>query len=147
MARLIDASDGINDVTVTKFLGNLSINVGKGLIDNKSCLSGDIQVIEEIDEVTYRPAGGAVARAIAGGVLTGGIGFLVGAAFGGRRKQIVSFLVAFNDGQFVAFEETCKSKIKKLKVEAAKQRVNSLAQSLPHQGIHCRRSEIGSNAL
>lgn len=39
------------------------------------------------DQETYRSAGGAATGAIVGGLLTGGIGLLIGAAFGGRRKK------------------------------------------------------------
>jgi hypothetical protein len=40
-----------------------------------------------LDEHTYRSAGKAVAGAIVGGVLTGGIGLLAGAALGGKRRK------------------------------------------------------------
>lgn len=40
-----------------------------------------------LNSETYRSAGKAAAGAIVGGILTGGIGLLAGAALGGRRKK------------------------------------------------------------
>lgn len=40
-----------------------------------------------LDSETYRSAGKAAVGAIAGGVLTGGIGLIAGAAIGGKRRK------------------------------------------------------------
>ena len=122
MTKLIDASEGISNVKVDQsWKADFYIDVFEGWSLLKTYYPSDILTIEEIDEDTYRSAGGAAAWAIAGGVLTGGIGLLAGAAFGGRRKHNSSFLVVFNDGKFVAFEERRKGMIKRIKTLLAKQ--------------------------
>jgi hypothetical protein len=42
----------------------------------------------QLDEKSKRSAGKAVTGAIIGGLLTGGIGLLAGAAIGGKRKDV-----------------------------------------------------------
>jgi hypothetical protein len=79
----------------------------------KSYTQSDVAEIVAIDEETYRSGGKAVLGAIVGGVLTGGIGLLAGAAFGGRRKSEGSYIVKFRDGNYIAFSET-NSKLAKL---------------------------------
>lgn len=74
----------------------------------------DVLEVREIDADAYRSAGGAAAWAIAGGVLTGGLGLLVGAAVGGRRRQVASYLVRFKDGQHLAFTTKAKAVIRAL---------------------------------
>ena len=66
----------------------------------------DIREILSIDSEQYRSAGKAAAGAIIGGVLTGGIGLLVGAAIGGRRRKEASYLIRFSDGEYIAITET-----------------------------------------
>lgn len=46
-----------------------------------------------------RSAGKAAAGAIIGGVLTGGIGAVAGAAIGGRKKDVSTVVITFDDGQ------------------------------------------------
>ncbi|GAA4711292.1 hypothetical protein [Brevibacillus fulvus] len=55
--------------------------------------------IEDISfgEQSTRSAGKAVAGAIVGGVLTGGIGLLVGGAIGGRKKDDSRAIVSYLD--------------------------------------------------
>lgn len=74
----------------------------------------DIKKIEEFDADEYRSAGGAAAGAIIGGILTGGLGLIAGAAIGGRRKRTASFVVAFRDGIVVAFHETGRLMLKEI---------------------------------
>ena len=62
-----------------------------------------ITEVAEIDADAYRSAAGAAVGAIVGGVLTGGIGLLAGAAIGGRRKREASFFVHLDDGNHLAF--------------------------------------------
>lgn len=51
---------------------------------------------------SFRSAGGAAVGAIAGGLLTGGVGLLAGAAIGGRRKRegSLQLTVLRNDKQY-----------------------------------------------
>lgn len=87
-----------------------------------------ISSIIAIDEESYRSAGGAAAGAIIGGVLTGGIGLLLGAAIGGRRRNKNAYLVTFSDGQHVAFEETSGNILRVLDHLAQTQKVRALAR-------------------
>jgi hypothetical protein len=48
---------------------------------------------------TSRSGGKAAAGAIIGGVLTGGLGLLAGAAIGGRKKDASTAIITFEDGQ------------------------------------------------
>ncbi|MDN4093563.1 hypothetical protein QYF48_12130 [Brevibacillus agri] len=60
-----------------------------------------IQVIHvEWDEQGQRSLGKAAAGAIVGGVLTGGIGLIAGAAIGGRKKDNSIAIVRYKDGDF-----------------------------------------------
>ncbi|TDK49649.1 hypothetical protein [Antarcticimicrobium luteum] len=134
MARLIDCS--IEDVAGCQLLvdwkGRLQVRLPKGWKVQK--YSGDdIASIREIDEEQYRSGGRAVAGAIIGGVLTGGVGFLAGAAIGGRRRKTASYLMTFNDGHHVAFEEKSSSVVKFLsqRVEAGKIKELTATQEIP----------------
>ena len=105
MTKLIQASDGISSI-------KLDVSWKKPFYID--CFSGfnlvtyypeDIESAEEIDEETYRSAGATAGWAIAGGLLTGGIGLIAGAAIGARRRKNAIYLVKFKDGQFVAFQQ------------------------------------------
>lgn len=74
----------------------------------------DIASVQVLDEETYRSGGKAVAGAVIGGVLTGGIGLLAGAALGGRRRKEGAYIVTFKDGNHVAFRTTNKATIAKM---------------------------------
>lgn len=67
-----------------------------------------------VDHDKWRSAGGAAALGIAGGILTGGLGLIAGAAIGGRRKQTATFVAKFSDGRFVVFTERRKDHLKVL---------------------------------
>lgn len=76
--------------------------------------SNFIDRIHELNSDSYRNAGGAAAGAIVGGVLTGGVGLLAGAAYGGRRRKKAAYLIEFTDGRFIAFETSTNSEIESL---------------------------------
>lgn len=57
-----------------------------------------------LEEEDYRNGGTAAAGAIIGGVLTGGIGILLGAAYGGRKKGSKIVRLDFTDDRFVVLE-------------------------------------------
>lgn len=89
----------------------------------------DVSEVIPIDREAYRSAGGAAAGAIIGGLLTGGIGLIAGAAIGGRRKKEASYLVRFTDGQHVAFTETSGAVIKLLDAMVSQEKVRELARA------------------
>lgn len=106
MARLIDCSipDVVSCELSQGFTGKLKFRLAYGW-NAHHYTQDQIASVTPIDEDKYRSAGGAAAGAIIGGVLTGGIGLLAGAAIGGRRRQRAAFVVVFDDGHHVAFEE------------------------------------------
>lgn len=85
-----------------------------------------VQTVTEIDSDIYRNAGVAAAGAIVGGILTGGIGFLAGAAFGGRRRKKIAYFVHFTDGRFFALESKKASELKVLQLLAQKSKVSEI---------------------
>lgn len=93
-----------NEVTIV-------IRQSKNLFEYKSNF---IDKIHELNSDIYRNAGGAAAGAIVGGVLTGGVGLLAGAAYGGRRRKKAAYLIEFTDGRFIAFETSTNSEIESL---------------------------------
>lgn len=130
MARLIECShDDVVGCEVSLSLGGkLRFRLPIGWRARKY-EEKDIETITPIDEEQYRSAGGAAAGAIIGGVLTGGIGLLAGAAIGGRRRKTGAYLVTFTDGSHVAFEEKSSQNLRVIqrKLEAGK--VKSLVDS------------------
>ena len=115
MTKMIDASEGIGAVKLgVSWKKPFFIDCYKGF-RTLTYYPDDIESVREIDEDTYRSAGGAAAWAITGGILTGGIGLIAGAAFGGRRRSNSIYLVRFKDGNFVAFEEKNGQPLKRLK--------------------------------
>jgi hypothetical protein len=132
MTRLIDCSiDGVISCELSfSWSDQLKISLSYGW-KSHAYTQKQFDTVTPIDEDKYRSAGGAAAGAIIGGILTGGIGLLAGAAFGGRRKQRSSYLVTFDDGHHVAFEEAKKDKIKRLNHLVQSSKVKSL---IPDRG-------------
>lgn len=93
------------------FGGKVKFTIVKGWKATKYDQS-QFKSVEEIDAEVFRSGGKAAAGAIIGGVLTGGIGFLAGAAYGGRKRKTASYLIHFEDGEYIAYEEKNKSVIK-----------------------------------
>lgn len=61
------------------------------------------QIVEvSLDQQKYRSAGGAATGAIVGGLLTGGIGLLAGAAMGGKRRteNYLTLVVSHKDRNY-----------------------------------------------
>ena len=130
MARLIDASDGIVGVEVSPaFRGRFTVKCSHGWRSTKY-KADDIEHIEAIEEDQYRSLGTAAAGAVIGGILTGGLGLLAGAAFGGRRKNTVTVFVKFNDGCHVAFEETKKPNVMVLSKEITRRASQAMADGI-----------------
>ncbi|MFE3837829.1 hypothetical protein [Pseudogemmobacter sonorensis] len=123
MGRVIDSSLG--ECAVSESIGMIAgvkfrFQVGWKA---KKYVQKQIVSIHEIDRETYRSAGGAAVGAIVGGVLTGGIGLLAGAALGGRRRKSASYLIHFDDGEYAAIEVSDGNVIRVLDHLAQKQEV------------------------
>lgn len=72
--------------------------------------------VETMDTDEYRNGGTAAAGAIIGGILTGGIGLLAGAAFGGRKKGSRVIRLRFTEDRQVVAELSMKQWKKHSKV-------------------------------
>jgi hypothetical protein len=113
--------------------GTVEINVMFGVLMVKAKKSGkkisydgnDVKAVEVIDAETHRSGGRAVLGAVVGGVLTGGIGFLAGAAFGGRKRHDTTYVITFNDDEQIAFSENRKKVVKYLHDTEVKLRLKS----------------------
>ncbi len=84
----------------------LKINVATGWWSARKYKLRDITSVVELDAETFRSGGKAAAGAIIGGVLTGGVGLIAGAAIGGRKRKSASYLIRFSDGEYVVVTET-----------------------------------------
>lgn len=130
MASVIDSSFGPKTGIEVRpaIFGGIKFRVLVGW-EAHSYKSKDVAEVIPIDSEVYRSTGGAAAGAIIGGLLTGGIGLIAGAAIGGRRKKEASYLVKFSDGQHVAFTETSKPVIKLLDAMVSQEKARELANA------------------
>jgi len=128
MAKIIDSSFDRDAVEITTtWVGSLSFKA-KNNGSDVSYDGLDIKSVETIDEEAYRSAGKAAVGAVVAGVLTGGIGLIAGAAFGGRRRKTGTYLVVLMDGQHVAFSVYKKATIKALNDIEIKLRVKAMGK-------------------
>lgn len=83
-----------------KLSANMPINIMQGLEKNTLSLNGNLITVKGIewDEKGTRSVGKAAAGAIIGGVLTGGIGLIAGAAIGAKKKDQSVAILACTDG-------------------------------------------------
>ncbi|MDA7968954.1 MAG: hypothetical protein MPK31_08535 [Gammaproteobacteria bacterium] len=102
-----------------KMFGGLSFSLHTGLLASMDYSEKDVASATEISEENYRSAGGAAVGAIIGGALTGGIGLLLGGAFGGRKKYASIFAIKFKDGNGVVVQTQNKKEAKSLRILAA----------------------------
>jgi hypothetical protein len=93
-------------VTGCKHVKGVDVYVSKGkqpgtLKFKTGFFSSTTQPVASIDwlHADTRSAGKAAAGAIIGGVLTGGLGAIAGAAIGGRKKDASIAVIRFPDGQ------------------------------------------------
>lgn len=138
MAKIIDTSFVKPVNFFVRQNKGLEIAVAKSIFSIDRYYESDIEEIHEIDAKIYRNGGTAVAGAVIGGVLTGGIGLLAGAAFGGRRKTQGTYFIRLKNGEHVAFE--AKGAIAK--------HVSGLVQKKHMQGLastNIRGDEIDAN--
>jgi hypothetical protein len=130
MTKLIECS--IEDVVAVNlsmtWTGKLRIKLPYGW-KSHTYEQDEIEAIIPIDEDKYRSAGGAAAGAIIGGVLTGGVGLLVGAAIGGRRRTTTSFLFKFKDGNHVAITEKKGANLKVINGLLSHEKIKQLTSS------------------
>ncbi|UKS85971.1 hypothetical protein JQW68_19190, partial [Pseudosulfitobacter pseudonitzschiae] len=87
MTRLIDTSHEGASLLIKASFGQIQLHLIKGFKTPGKYTATDIKSVSQIDEEKFRSGGKAVVGALVGGVLTGGIGLLAGAAFGGRRRK------------------------------------------------------------
>ncbi|WP_372750819.1 hypothetical protein [Labilibaculum sp.] len=75
-------------LTVVKEHKNILLEERGFLTTNKKMLIDTEEIVAiDLDEKSDRSAGKAVAGAVIGGVLTGGVGLLLGGALGGKKKN------------------------------------------------------------
>lgn len=123
MAKVIDSS--FEECALTTGLGmvagvKLRIQVGWKA---QKYVQKQFESVEEIDAEVFRSGGKAAVGAIVGGVLTGGIGLIAGAAIGGRKRKTASYLIRLEGGEYIAFEEKDRNVMKVLDQLAQKQDV------------------------
>lgn len=92
---------------------------------------GDIAEVAEIDIDKFRNGGYAAVGAIVGGVLLGGIGLIAGTAYGGRRREVGTYVIKFKDGGWVAFETADKKVVAALNLFAKKAAIRAEYGSEP----------------
>ena len=115
MTKLIDASGGITSIKIdSSFKAPFYIDIWKESWQPVTYYPDDLENIQKFSEEEYRSAGKAALGSIVGGVLTGGIGLIAGAAIGGRKRKDTVFGIKFKDGTYAVFEEKSKSIQKKL---------------------------------
>lgn len=123
MGRVIDSSLGECAVSCSiGMLAGVKLRFQVGW-KAKKYVQKQFVSVEEIDNESYRSAGKAAVGAIVGGVLTGGIGLIAGAALGGRKRKTASYLIRFDDSEYAAVEVTDRNVIKVLDHLAQKQEV------------------------
>lgn len=76
------------------------VKITQGLETNSIKINGHLINVTKIvwDEKGQRSLGKAAVGAIVGGILTGGLGTIAGAAFGGRKKDNSLAVVTFMEG-------------------------------------------------
>lgn len=125
---MIDCSrpDGIAGYETT-FWGTPFIQVRVGL-KGWRYFAADIVSVAEIEAESYRSGAGMATGAIVGGVLTGGIGLIAGAAIGGRRRRRMTFAAEFTDGHWIVAEATAKDAVRFLAPMAARAKAAAIRQ-------------------
>jgi len=115
MSKVIDTSISAGSISVRVILGRLNVSVIDGWHTSRAYGEDDVDDILPLAEDSFRNAGKAAAGAVIGGLLTGGIGFLAGAAIGGRRRTDGMYAIVLKDGNHIVIETSEKKLIAKLK--------------------------------
>ncbi|WP_138751141.1 hypothetical protein [Paenibacillus sinopodophylli] len=102
-------------VTGCKHVKGIDVYIDKGskpgaLKFKTGLFSSSMLQVASLDwqEAATRSAGKAAAGAIIGGVLTGGLGLIAGAAIGGRKTDASTAVISFEDGQRLYVKATGK---------------------------------------
>ncbi|MEP2990909.1 MAG: hypothetical protein ABJO88_18290 [Parasphingorhabdus sp.] len=123
MAKVIDSSfEGCALTTGLGMVAGVKLRIQVGWKAQKY-VQKQFASVEEIDAEVFRSGGRAAVGAIVGGVLTGGIGLIAGAAIGGRKRKTASYLIRLDDGEYIAFEEKDRNVMNVLDQLAQKQAV------------------------
>ncbi len=123
MAKVIDSSfEGCALTTGLGMVAGVKLRIQVGW-KAKKYVQKQFESVEEIDAEVFRSGGKAAVGAIVGGVLTGGIGLIAGAAIGGRKRKTASYLIRLEGGEYIAFEEKDRTVMKVLDQLAQKQDV------------------------
>lgn len=123
MAKVIDSSfEGCALTTGLGMVAGVKLRIQVGWKAQKY-VQKQFESVEEIDAEVFRSGGKAAVGAIVGGVLTGGIGLIAGAAIGGRKRKTASYLIRLEGGEYIAFEEKDRNVMKVLDQLAQKQDV------------------------
>ncbi|WP_269233831.1 SHOCT domain-containing protein [Flavobacterium flavigenum] len=94
-----DISSGEKPVIIQFRENEVEFKILTGFTSVKKIIKPDDIIEVGLNQESYRSAGKAVTGAVIGGILTGGIGLLAGAAIGGkRRKENQLTLIVNNNG-------------------------------------------------
>lgn len=115
MTKVIRTSISADRVVVALSGGQPVITAHKGFRTLKKYILRDFKKVSTVSEETYRHGGKAAAGAVVGGLLTGGVGLIAGAAIGGRRRKEGMYTIHLTDGNHVTVETTDKKLIAKLR--------------------------------
>lgn len=116
MTKIIEVSDGLENIKLkTSWMHGYCfqyVELSGWGTKTTTYTPDDVDEVQEVTEENYRSLGTTAAWAVGAGLLTGGIGFIAGAAFGGRKKKSATYLVRFSDGKSVAFHQKHGSALK-----------------------------------
>lgn len=121
MVKVLDSSFDKAPVVIGVTGGSIFIRVQVSMMKRVNYMESDLSEMIELSTETYRSGGKAVAGALVAGALTGGIGLLAGAAFGGRRRKGGAFIFKLKDGNHVAFSTEDKRLIERIQTTIMRQ--------------------------
>ncbi len=78
---------GINHVVIQFHPDHVEFKILSGFISKKVIIKPNDIIEVGLNQESYRSSGKAATGAIVGGILTGGIGLIAGAAMGGKRRK------------------------------------------------------------
>lgn len=92
-----DISSGEKPVIIQFRENEVEFKILTGFTSVKKIIKPDDIIEVGLNQESYRSAGKAVTGAVIGGILTGGIGLLAGAAIGGKRRKENQLTLIVND--------------------------------------------------
>lgn len=97
---------------------NTTINIIQGIEKNTLSLSGNLITVTKLEwgEKAARSVGKAATGAIVGGLLTGGLGLIAGAAIGARKKDVsvITLSCTINEVEYTVYLRADAEKYQKL---------------------------------